>query len=347
MLDHMPDVDIIVPVHNEQHRAGAQRPAAAPLPARRLPVHLADRHRRQRQCRRHAGDRPRARRRPPGRLLPAAGAQGARARAAHRLGGQRRARRRVHGRRPLHGPARAAAARRAAAVGPQRRRDRHAPGARRPRRARPQAGADLARYNALLRTVLRARFSDAQCGFKAVRREALDGLLDERQGRGLVLRHRAARARPAARAADPRGAGRLDRRPRLAREHRLHRARPTSRACAPARRRPDPALPRHRRPLHARVRRPLPGPFGRGRRRRRERARARRDRRRQHGRQPRADVRRARARAARAPSPARRARVRPHAALTSGALAVLHGLDAAPRAGWSWACWSPPRSPPP
>jgi putative flippase GtrA len=32
-------------------------------------------------------------------------------------------------------------------------------------------------YNLLLRTALRARFSDAQCGFKAVRREALDGLL--------------------------------------------------------------------------------------------------------------------------------------------------------------------------
>jgi glycosyltransferase involved in cell wall biosynthesis len=31
-------------------------------------------------------------------------------------------------------------------------------------------------YNTLLRTTLRARFSDAQCGFKAVRRDALDGL---------------------------------------------------------------------------------------------------------------------------------------------------------------------------
>jgi len=34
-------------------------------------------------------------------------------------------------------------------------------------------------YNRLLKTVLRARFSDAQCGFKAVRREALDTLLDD------------------------------------------------------------------------------------------------------------------------------------------------------------------------
>src|SRR6201991_2320767 len=32
-------------------------------------------------------------------------------------------------------------------------------------------------YNVLLRGVLRARFSDAQCGFKAVRRDVLDGLL--------------------------------------------------------------------------------------------------------------------------------------------------------------------------
>jgi putative flippase GtrA len=34
-------------------------------------------------------------------------------------------------------------------------------------------------YNVILRTALRARFSDAQCGFKAVRREALPGLLEE------------------------------------------------------------------------------------------------------------------------------------------------------------------------
>ncbi len=39
-------------------------------------------------------------------------------------------------------------------------------------------------YNRLLRTVLRARFSDAQCGFKAVRRDVLDGLLDDVQDQG-------------------------------------------------------------------------------------------------------------------------------------------------------------------
>src|SRR3954470_7816689 len=34
-------------------------------------------------------------------------------------------------------------------------------------------------YNRLLHTVLRAKFSDAQCGFKAVRRDVLDHLLDD------------------------------------------------------------------------------------------------------------------------------------------------------------------------
>jgi hypothetical protein len=34
-------------------------------------------------------------------------------------------------------------------------------------------------YNHLLHATLRARFSDAQCGFKAVRRDALQGLLED------------------------------------------------------------------------------------------------------------------------------------------------------------------------
>src|SRR5215211_5740039 len=34
-------------------------------------------------------------------------------------------------------------------------------------------------YNRLLHAALRTRFSDAQCGFKAVRRDALDGLMDD------------------------------------------------------------------------------------------------------------------------------------------------------------------------
>ncbi len=39
-------------------------------------------------------------------------------------------------------------------------------------------------YNRILRTTLRARFSDAQCGFKAVRRDVLDGLLDDIRDEG-------------------------------------------------------------------------------------------------------------------------------------------------------------------
>ena len=138
-----------------------------------FPFTLADRDRRQREHRRHAGDRPRARRELRGVAGPAPRAEGPRPRAARRLVGERGARRLLHGRRPLDRPARAAAARRAAALGPLRPRDRHAPGARRARRARPEARAHLAHLQPILRTALRARFSDAQCGFKAVRRDAL------------------------------------------------------------------------------------------------------------------------------------------------------------------------------
>ena len=65
------------------------------------------------------------------RRLPAPGAQGPRPRAAGRLDGQPRARGRLHGRRSLHRPAGAAPAGRAAALRPQRPGDRHAAGARR------------------------------------------------------------------------------------------------------------------------------------------------------------------------------------------------------------------------
>ena len=92
-------------------------------------------------------------------------------------------------------------------------------------------------YNRSCARMLRARFSDAQCGFKAVRRDALDELLDDVADDGLVLRHRAARARPAPRPAHPRGAGRLGRRPRLARRHRPHGDRRPARRRAAARRR--------------------------------------------------------------------------------------------------------------
>ena len=75
-------------------------------------------------------------------------------------------------------------------------------------------------YNRILRTVLRAKFTDAQCGFKAARRDVLDGTDGRRSRQRLVLRHGDAGARPAAGAAHPRGAGGLGRRPRLAGQHR-------------------------------------------------------------------------------------------------------------------------------
>ena len=80
-------------------------------------------------------------------------------------------------------------------------------------------------YNVILRGTLRARFSDAQCGFKAdpSRRRARAAAAGEDDG--LVLRHRAAGAGRAGRAAHPRGAGGLARRPREQRRRVAHRAR--------------------------------------------------------------------------------------------------------------------------
>ena len=70
-------------------------------------------------------------------------------------------------------------------------------------------------YNLLLRATLSAHFSDAQCGFKAIRADVARGTAAADPGHQLVLRHRTAGPRGEGRAADPRGAGRLGRRPRL------------------------------------------------------------------------------------------------------------------------------------
>ena len=100
-------------------------------------------------------------------------------------------------------------------------------------------------YNSILHTVAARPLQR-----RAVRlqgrphRRARRGLLDDGPRRRLVLRHRAARARPAARAADPRGAGRLGRRPRLARGDRPHRARRPARRRAAGRGRAARPLPR-------------------------------------------------------------------------------------------------------
>ena len=73
-------------------------------------------------------------------------------------------------------------------------------------------------YNRLLRFVLRSRFSDAQCGFKAVRRDIAAQLLPAGQRRGVVLRHRAPRRSPSVPGCGiHRGPGRLGRRRRLPR----------------------------------------------------------------------------------------------------------------------------------
>ena len=225
-----PDVEIVVPVYNEA--AGLEQSV------RRLhrfltdgfPFTLADRHRRQRVGRRDAGDRPPARAPAAERPPPAARAEGPRPRAARGLVGEPGEGRDLHGRRPLDRPARTAPAGRAADVRPFRPRHRHPPRPQLAGRARPQARVHLPRLQP----------HPAHPAAREVQRRAVwlqgraprrDRQPDGRRRRsGLVLRHRAAGARAATRPADPRGAGRLGRRPRLARRHRPHRPRPTSRA---------------------------------------------------------------------------------------------------------------------
>ena len=58
---------------------------------------------------------------------------------------------------------------RTAALRPLRRRDRHAAQPRQPRGARHEARFISRSYNGIVRTVLSASFTDAQCGFKAIR----------------------------------------------------------------------------------------------------------------------------------------------------------------------------------
>ncbi len=85
-------------------------------------------------------------------------------------------------------------------------------------------------YNLILKSTLAARFSDAQCGFKAIRADVAAAPAAARRRHRLVLRHRAAGARGAQRPAHPRGAGRLGRRSGQPGRHRRHRRPPTSRA---------------------------------------------------------------------------------------------------------------------
>ena len=190
-------------------------------------------------------------------------------------------------------------------------------GTRLARSARVVRGAQARGHLALLQPPAAHRAARALLR-RAVRLQGRDGDGGPAPaGRGprrrLVLRHRAARARPAHRAAHPRGPGRLGRRPRLARRHREHRDRGPARRRAPGGRRPRGALHGRRRAQHDRLRRALPAAARDARRRRGERRRPRADRGGQHGRQPAPDLRRARTRAAPAPSRARSRRLRPHA----------------------------------
>ena len=322
-------------------RARAQHPQAAPLPGRRAAVLLADRHRRQREHRRDARHR-----------------RGARARAARvevlRL--ERKGRglalreawsrsdarvlcymdvdlsTDLRGLLPLVAPLLSG----------------HsdvAIGTRLARSARVVRGLKrelISRsYNRLLRTVLRARFSDAQCGFKAVTATAARRLLGEVRDDGwffdtelLVLAQRSGPAHPRG----PRGLGR---RPRLARRHRAHRDRGPARRRAPGGGGPRRALHGRRRAQHDRLRRALPAAARDARRRRGERRRPRADRGGQHGRQPAPDLRRARTRAAPAPSRARSRRLRPHAGADDArAGQPASHRSARRRARSSWRCSS-------
>ena len=86
------------------------------------------------------------------------------------VGGPRRGRPRLHGRRPVHRPRRPAAAGRAADVGAQRPGDRHpADAAARASCAAPSASSSRAATTCCCARRCGARFSDAQCGFKAIR----------------------------------------------------------------------------------------------------------------------------------------------------------------------------------
>ena len=77
-------------------------------------------------------------------------------------------------------------------------------------------------YNVLLRVTLGSHFSDAQCGFKAMRADAGSAPVAPGRGQRLVLRHRAPGPRRTQRPAHPRGSGRLGRRSRLPGGHRAH-----------------------------------------------------------------------------------------------------------------------------
>ncbi len=228
-------VDVVIPVYNEQAVAARVHRPAPRLPVDELPIHLAGHHRRQRVHRCHVGRRLPARPGPARRARAAPRRQGPRPGPAGRVVGQRRRGGRVHGRGSVHRPRRPPAAGRAAGVRAQRHGHRHAAGEHGPGQPGTSARGGVAGLQPaaaggaprrLLRRPVRVQ------GRAHGRRQ---GPAAAGRGSGLVLRHRAARARRAQRHAHPRGARRLGRRPRLARPHRLHGARrPAWGLAAPA-----------------------------------------------------------------------------------------------------------------
>ena len=112
--------------------------------------------------------------------------------------------------------------------------DRHPAGARRRGScAGPSASSSPAPTTCILRTALRGAVLRRAVRLQGDPRRRRPRAAAAGRGRRLVLRHRAAGARRAQRAAHPRGAGRLGRRPRLPRRHRRHR-RSTTCAASPA-----------------------------------------------------------------------------------------------------------------
>ena len=208
-----PVLDVVVPVHDEERVVEASRPAAAPAPGDPAAVHVPDHGRRQREHRRDV----RPRRRVADELdrvrvvrLPEKG----RGRALRQVWSDSDATvlaymdvdlsTDLRALLPLVAPL--VAGHSEIAIG-----TRLARGSRVVRGPRREVISRT--YNLLLRGTLAARFSDAQCGFKAIRRDVAEQLLPLVEDTGwffdtelLVLAERS-------RAADPRGAGRLGRRP--------------------------------------------------------------------------------------------------------------------------------------
>ncbi len=216
------------------------RAPAPRAPGPHVPVRIPDHRRRQREHRPHARNRRPARARAARGDLRTAGAEGARAGPARRLGAFRRAGPRLHGRRSLHRPQGPAPAGRPADLGPLRPRHRLPARGRFAGRARAEARVRLAYVQPdppflprrpLLRRAVRVQGDTG----RRRRAAAADG-----RGHRVVLRHRDARARRTRRTAHPRGAGGLGRRPRQHGPHRADgRRRPQGRLARRARRSPS------------------------------------------------------------------------------------------------------------